>query len=84
MVIKNVRAVYFPYCIETQEDGSWALLRRNYKPVGFNTNEFIKYGEHPMSTKLRGIGAATLRKLLYNDVPSPEWHREVLTRQNNR
>lgn len=67
MAIENVRAVYFPYCIEKQSDGSWVLLNRNYKPVGFNTSDFIKYGEHPVSMNLKGIGPATLRKLSYKD-----------------
>ncbi|MCG5501575.1 hypothetical protein [Ectothiorhodospira lacustris] len=40
MAIENVRAVYFPYRIQKQEDGSWVLLNRNYKPVGFNTGEW--------------------------------------------
>ncbi|MCD4820754.1 MAG: hypothetical protein K8R11_01465 [Methanococcoides sp.] len=63
MAIENVRAVYFPYCIEKQEDGSWVLLNRNYKPVGFNTGDFIRYEEYPVSMKLKGIGPATLKKL---------------------
>ena len=57
MTIENVRAVYFPYCIEKQEDG-WVMLNRNYKPVGFNTGEFIKYEDYPDSIRLKGLGPA--------------------------
>ena len=67
MAKENVMAVYFPYCIEKQEDGSWVLLNRNYKPVGFNTNDQIEYEEHPVSMKLKGMGSATLKKLSYKD-----------------
>lgn len=67
MSIESVRAVYFPYCIQKQEDDSWVLLNRNYKPVGFNTSDFINYGDYPVSIKLKGIGLATLKNLSYND-----------------
>jgi hypothetical protein len=67
MAIENVRAVYFPYCIQKQDDDSWVLLNRNYKPVGFNTSDFINYGDHPVSMKLKGIGPATLKKLSYKE-----------------
>ncbi|WNC72726.1 hypothetical protein RGQ13_01725 [Thalassotalea psychrophila] len=65
MSIVNVRAVYFPYCIQKKEDGSWLMLNRNYRPVGFNTDDFLKYDELPVSIKLKGIGPATLKKLSY-------------------
>lgn len=65
MAIENVRAVYFPYCIDKQDDDSWVLLNRNYKPVGFNTGDFIKYEEYPVSMKLKGLGPGTLKKLSY-------------------
>ncbi|MCX7067482.1 MAG: hypothetical protein NTW85_07305 [Methylococcales bacterium] len=67
MAIENVRAVYFPYCIEKQEDGSWLILNRNYKPVGFNTSEHIIYSDYPVSVKLKGLGKETLKKLSWND-----------------
>ena len=61
----DFRAVYFPYCIEKQRDGTWVVLNRQYKPVGFNTGEFIRYEDHPVSANLEGIGPATLNKLSY-------------------
>ena len=65
MAIENVRAVYFPYCIEKQSDGTWVLLNRNYKPVGFNTDDFINYDDYPVSIKITGIGPAKLKKISY-------------------
>ena len=41
-VSTDFRAVYFPYCIEKQADGTWVVLNRQYKPVGFNTSDFIR------------------------------------------
>ncbi len=90
MAIENVRAVYFPYCIEKQSDGSWLLLNRNYKPVGFNTGEWVRYGEFPVSMKIEGLSDATLRKLschdsepgdrvyLYNDGSVPTRNAEAM------
>lgn len=63
---ENVRAVNFPYCLEQQDDGSWVLLNRNYEPVGFNTDDFIRYEEHPVSIRLRGLGPATLKRLAFD------------------
>lgn len=67
MKIKNVRAVYFPYCIEKQKDGSWVMLNRDYKPIGFNTEEWTTYEEYPVSMKIKGLGPGTLRRLSCND-----------------
>ncbi len=72
MAIENVRAVYFPYCIQKQEDGSWVLLNRNYKPVGFNTSDFIKYEDYPVAMKIKGIGPSILKKLSYKDEESSD------------
>jgi hypothetical protein len=67
MAVENVRAVYFPYCIEKQHDGSWILLNRNYKPVGFNTGELISYSDFPVSIKIKELGRGTLQRLSCGD-----------------
>ena len=65
-VSTDFRAVYFPYCIEKQADGTWVVLNRQYKPVGFNTGDFIRYEEFPISAKLKGIGPRVMKKLSYS------------------
>ncbi|MEW8659529.1 MAG: hypothetical protein AB2603_14520 [Candidatus Thiodiazotropha endolucinida] len=65
-VSTDFRAVYLPYCIEKQSDGTWVILNRKYKPVGFNTSNFIHYEEYPVSSKLKGIRPAKLNKLSYS------------------
>ncbi len=62
----DFRAVYFPYCIERMADGTWVILNRQYKPVGFNTGDFIRYEDFPVSAKLEGIGPGVLKKLAYD------------------
>jgi len=66
----DFRAVYLPYCIEQTEDGSWLVLNRHYKPVGFNTEDHIKYSEYPVASTIKGLGPATLKKLSYTGVVS--------------
>jgi hypothetical protein len=62
-VSTDFSAVYFPYCIQKQSDGSWVVLNRKYKPVGFNTSEYIEYEKFPVSAMLQGIGPAVAKKL---------------------
>ena len=52
-----------PYCLDRQDDGSYAVLNRSYKPVGFNTSERVDYSAHPVCVKLRGLGPAIARRL---------------------
>jgi hypothetical protein len=65
MARSDFRAIYLPYCIQQQEDGSWLVLNRQYKPVGFNTDDHLKYEDFPVSTKFKGLGPAKLAKLSY-------------------
>ena len=69
-VSTDFRAVYFPYCIEKLPDDSWVVLNRRYKPVGFNTSDFISYEQYPVSAKLKGIGPAVAKKLSYSNETS--------------
>ena len=66
MPLGDFRSVYFPYCLKKQEDGSYAVLNHEYKPVGFNTRDFIYYADFPVTSKLKGIGVGTARKLSYS------------------
>jgi hypothetical protein len=44
--------VYMPYCLDKQEDGSWVVLNREYKPLGFLDCGYIHYEEYPISCHL--------------------------------
>lgn len=65
MLFGDFRSIYMPYCLKKQEDGSYAVLNREYKPVGFNTSDYIKYEEFPVTTKFNGIGPGVAKKLSY-------------------
>ena len=62
MAFKDVRAVFFPYCLEKQEDGRYVFLNREYKPVGFFTSDWINYADYPVLVKLK-ITKALAKKL---------------------
>lgn len=64
-VLTDFRAIYLPYCIQKQKDGSWVILNRRYKPVGFNTSDYIEYEKYPVSANIENISQAILRKLSY-------------------
>ena len=63
MPLGDFRSIYMPYCLKKQDDGSYAVLNREYKPVGFNTRDFIKYEDYPVTTKFKGIGVGMATKL---------------------
>ncbi len=66
MPLTDFRSVYFPYCLQRQEDGSWVVLNREYKPVGFNRRTWVDYADYPVSVHLRGLGPKTLKRLAFN------------------
>ena len=82
MGLGDFRAVFLPYCLSRQNDGRYAVLNREYKPVGFFTREWVKYEKHPVLVKLK-ITKALAKKVsnegedgvenifLYNDATNP-------------
>lgn len=63
MGLRDFRSIYLPYCLKKQADGTYVVLNREYKPVGFNTTDWVTYEDYPVFTRLKGIGPATARRL---------------------
>ncbi len=59
----EVRYIHLPYCIQRREDGTYIVLNRDYKPLGFKPTELVRYESYPIKVKLRGLGAATAAKI---------------------
>lgn len=57
---------HFPYCLDRQPDGSYAVLNRNYKPIGMTTGEHVDYMKAPGRVRIKRMGAATARALSHN------------------
>lgn len=82
MALGDFRAVFLPYCLSRQKDGRYAVLNREYKPVGFFTRDWVTYEKHPVLVKLK-ITKALANKVsvtgkdgvdnvfLYNDATNP-------------
>lgn len=83
MSLGDFRAVFLPYCLRKMEDGRYVVLNREYKPVGFCTETFVRYEEHPVLVHLPGLkkkvaaflsesGEANLDEIfLYSDRTNP-------------
>lgn len=72
MLKDELRHTHFLYCLDRQEDGSYVLLNRNYKPLGFMTDEYVQYEEHPVGVKLKGLGPKSAAKISYSGDESLE------------
>lgn len=72
MALNDYRAVFMPYCFRQQEDGRYAVLNREYRPVGFKTSDWINYGDSPVCVNIKGITPATARKLSCDGSPDTE------------
>ncbi len=65
--MSDFRTIVMPYCLKKMEDGSYIVLNRKYKPVGFNTHEHLKYENYPTCHKIRGINKRTAASLSHNN-----------------
>ena len=60
--MSEARNFLFPYCIDHLPDGRYIVLNRNYKPLGIQTGDWVKYEEDPSAIALK-ITPASARKL---------------------
>lgn len=88
MIIEEFRRTHLPYCIARPEKGSYVILNRNYKPLGFTTHDFVDYDKYPIQVNYRiskimaaklswdGKGFEECEALwLYNDSCIPTSHK---------
>ena len=64
MTLTDFRAIFLPYCLERQEDGTYVVLNRRYMPVGLMTADFVRYADFPVAAPLK-ITPAKAAKLSY-------------------
>ena len=69
MPLNDFRSVFMPYYIERQPDGRYAVLNREYKPIGFFTRDYIRYSDHPILVKFKGLTAAKAKKISFEGNP---------------
>lgn len=61
----EARNIFFPYCIQSVKTGGYILLNRNYKPLGIQSGEWVKYETDPSVAPLE-ISVATAKKLSWD------------------
>lgn len=66
MALGDFRSAFMPYCVQQQPDGRYAVLNRDYKPVGFWTRAWIAYDLHPVLVKFPGLTGKVAAKLSWN------------------
>ena len=72
MALNEFRSICLPYCLKKQKDGGYLVLNREYKPLGFNTLDEIKYEDYPISTKYAGITSKKASMLSWNSSTDTE------------
>jgi hypothetical protein len=89
MPSRDFRAVFLPYCLKKQSDGSYVVLNRDYKPIGLKTMDHINYEKYRV--KIPGLKARLAAVLsisksvdveniyLYDDKTSPTQGKKNMT-----
>src|SRR5260221_5404308 len=67
MTTSSFRAVFLPYCLQRQADGRYAVLNRQYEPVGFFTSDHVAYEAYPILVKIKGLTARKAAAISPND-----------------
>lgn len=70
MPLNDFRSVFMPYCLKKQTDGRYAVLNREYKPVGFYTREEIIYESFPVLVKFKRLTTTQAKKISFNGDPN--------------
>lgn len=55
-------SVCFPYCLIRREDGRYVATNRRYKPIGYNTDQWVDYDTLPICHSV-AISPATASRL---------------------
>lgn len=60
------RWMFLPYCLQRQEDGSYVVSNRRYKPVGITRMDHVDYAEYPVRVRFKRLTAATAKALSWS------------------
>lgn len=72
MGLWNFGSICLPYCLHRNEGGEWIALNREYKPIGFKTDKWIAYEQHPIAVKYKR--AKNLREKFHaGSCPDENW-----------
>lgn len=63
MALTDFFRINLPYGMERNEKGEWFVFNREYKPLGWNTDKRVPYGDYPVYVKYKGLTEAKIKKL---------------------
>jgi hypothetical protein len=67
MALGDFFRINMPYGMKRNDKNEWFVFNREYKPLGFNTNENIKEEQHPVYTKYKALTEAKIIKIAWSD-----------------
>jgi hypothetical protein len=73
MPLHDCRSVHLPYCLKRLPDGRYVVLNREYKPLGFQTQEWIEYEQYPIAVTLKRFGPKTAARISWKGSPDLAW-----------
>lgn len=67
MALGDFFRINMPYGMKKNDKNEWFVFNREYKPLGWNTNEHIKEEDYPVFTKYNALTDAKILKLAGSD-----------------
>jgi hypothetical protein len=61
--------IFMPYCLDKQPDGGYVALNRDYKPLGFDTGDFVNYQRFPITHSLKGLSPTAASEISCHGTP---------------
>jgi hypothetical protein len=71
MALKDFFRINLPYGLKRNDKDEWFAFNREYKPLGWNTTDFINEFEYPVYTLYKGL----TDKLIIKMFPDSHYHR---------
>lgn len=71
MALDNFLKINLPYCLKRQDDGSWIVLNREYKPLGFNSRDHVDYSAFPIATRYPALTLEMLERICVDTASNP-------------
>jgi hypothetical protein len=68
--LPEFRSAFLPYCLMRTKPGWYAVLHREYKPLGQTSDNWADYSKH--AVRIKGIGPAMAKRLSANGDPDLE------------
>lgn len=55
--------ICLPYCLQLSPEGTYYVLSREYKPIGFSFTRYVEYEQYPVGIKIKRMTPKVAQKL---------------------